>query len=164
MGGQITGSRLPSNSVSSWSEIETEAAELAALARRIFDAHIHKTIATLRRDGSPRISGIETNFRDGELYLGSMRPAVKALDLRRDPRFALHSASSEKMDPGDAKLSGTVEEIADPAQVREVNGTEPGESHLFRADIDELVVTRVQDKKLVIESWHPGRGVERRER
>jgi hypothetical protein len=81
--------------MASWSEVEAQAPELAARAKRIFEAHVHKTIATLRRDGPPRISGIELEFRDGELWIGSMLRAVKALDLRRDPRFALHSASGD---------------------------------------------------------------------
>src|SRR5918996_5519702 len=106
----------------SWAEVEKKAPELSALARRIFDSHVHKTIATLRRDGSPRISGTEATFRDGELWFGSMWRSVKALDLRRDPRFALHSASAEMpppsddpmAQPGDAKLAGLVEEITDP--------------------------------------------------
>ncbi len=54
------------------------------------DAGRHKTIATLRADGSPRISGIECEFADGELRFGSMARARKGVDLRRDPRFALH--------------------------------------------------------------------------
>jgi hypothetical protein len=149
--------------VARWSEIESEAPELAALARRIFDFHKHKTIATLRRDGSPRISGIEVDFAGGDLYIGSMLRAVKALDLLRDPRFALHSASAEMpapiddpaTQPGDAKIAGRMKEVESP-----------GRSHRFRAEIDELVVTRVDGEppELVIESWHEGRGVERRTR
>jgi Pyridoxamine 5'-phosphate oxidase len=140
----------------SWSEVEAEVPELAALARRLFDAHTHKTLATLRRDGSPRISGIETEFSDGELFVGSMLRGVKALDLQRDGRFALHSGSDEPPDwKGDAKVAGRMEEI-----------TSSGESHRFRADITELSVVRLNEARdrLVIESWHPGRGYRRRER
>jgi Pyridoxamine 5'-phosphate oxidase len=153
--------------MASWREVEAEVPELAALARRLFDAHTHKTIATLRSDGSPRISGIETNFTEGELWLGSMWRAVKALDLQRDPRFALHSGSGEPDSwDGDAKLAGRVEQITDPDRVKEINKGAPGESHLFRADITELSVVRVGEPRdhLVIESWHPGRGYERRKR
>ena len=100
--------------MASWSEVEREAPELTALARGFLDAHVHKTLATLRRDGSPRISGTEVIFAEGELWLGSMWQAVKARDLRRDPRFALHSGSD---DPpawaGDAKIAGRVEEVED---------------------------------------------------
>jgi hypothetical protein len=76
-----------------WSEVASAAPELAGTAQRLFDAHAHKTLATLRKDGSPRISGTEAKFAEGELWFGSMWQSRKALDLRRDPRFALHSAS-----------------------------------------------------------------------
>jgi hypothetical protein len=153
----------------SWSEVEAEALELAALARGFLDAHVHKTLATLRHDGSPRISATEVDFADGELWLGSMWRSLKALDLRRDPRFALHSGSEDPPDwRGDAKLAGRVEEIIDPERIAAINGegAPPGPSHLFRADITELVVVRIGDPPdhIVIESWHAGRGVERRER
>jgi hypothetical protein len=149
--------------------VETEAPELAARARGFLDAYVHKTLATLRRDGSPRISGTEVNFADGELWLGSMWRSLKALDLQRDPRFALHSGSADPPNwTGDAKLAGRVEEVTDPERKTTIIGSEapPGSSHLFRADITELVVVRVGEPAdyLVIETWHMGRGVTRRER
>jgi hypothetical protein len=142
--------------MASWSEAEAQAPELAARARAFFDAHKHKTLATLRRDGSPRISGIEAEFEYGELQFGSMSNAVKALDLRRDPRFALHSGSDEPTEwQGDAKVAGLAQEVASE-----------GESHQFRADVRELVVVYMGDPRdhIVIESWHEGRGVTRRKR
>jgi hypothetical protein len=151
--------------VASWSEVEGEAAELAARARKIFEARKHKTLATLRRDGSPRISGTEVEFADGEMWFGSMWKSVKALDLERDPRFALHSGSA---DPpawkADAKVAGRVEEVTDP-ELKAAH-VPSGPAHLFRADITELVVTGLGDPPdhLAIESWHEGRGVTRRER
>jgi len=155
--------------MSSWSEVETEATELAVLARGFFDAHAHKTIATLRRDGSPRVSATEVDFAEGELWLGSMWRSLKALDLQRDPRFALHSGSDDPPEwRGDAKVAGRVEEVTDPERIAAINGegAPPGPSHLFRADIVELVVVRLGDPPdhIVIESWHAGRGVSRRER
>jgi hypothetical protein len=149
--------------VARWAEVEQEAPELSAFAKELFDAFTHKTLATLRRDGSPRISGSECNFRDGDLYLGSMWNAVKARDLQRDPRFAFHSGSPDpdKGWRGDAKIAGRAEEITNPDRVREVNGSEVGTSHLFRLDITELVVVHLSDdrKRLVIDSWHEGRGL-----
>ena len=154
--------------MASWSEVEADAPELAALARRFFDLRKHMTLATLRRDGSPRISGTEAIFAEGELWLGSMWRARKALDLRRDPRFALHGGSVDPPEwEGDAKLAGRAEEIVDPKRVSAIiGGRGSGRSHLFRADIEELSVVRLGDPgdHLVIESWHAGRGVSRRER
>jgi hypothetical protein len=137
--------------VPSWSEFEAEAPELAARVRERLEAHGHKTIATVRRDGSPRISGTEAQFRDGELWIGSMWRALKARDLQRDPRFALHSGSDDPDDwTGDAKVAGIAEEVPD----------EPGKSHRFRLDLQEVSTVGLDEarKSLVIEVWTPGGG------
>jgi hypothetical protein len=136
----------------SWSEFEAEAPELAARVRQRLEAHGHKTIATLRRDGSPRISGTEAVFEDGELWIGSMPNALKARDLQRDPRFALHSASEDPdVWTGDAKLAGIAKEVP----------TSDGKSHRFDLDLLEVSTVGLDDarKHLVIEVWTPGAGV-----
>lgn len=153
--------------MASWREIESEVPELAALVRRFMDARVHKTIATLRRDGSPRISGTEATFGE-ELWWGSMSSALKAIDLQRDPRFALHSGTE---DPpawtGDAKISGRAVEVTDPTRQAQLMDQVPKDPfHLFIADIDEISVVSLPEKRdhLVIESWREGRGYSRRER
>jgi hypothetical protein len=158
--------------MATWDEVTAAAPELAGKVRALFDAHRHKTMATLRKDGSPRISGTETSFADGELWLGGMYESMKALDLRRDPRLALHSATVDPAaDPtawqGDAKLAGRAEEITDPerkAAVSKATGggdAPPGPYHLFRVDVTEVVLTRVGDPPdhLVIEFWREGEGL-----
>jgi Pyridoxamine 5'-phosphate oxidase len=148
--------------VASWAEFEAAAPELAARVRERLDAHTHKTLATLRKDGSPRISGSETNLTEGELWIGSMWQALKARDLQRDPRFALHSGSEEPAEwSGDAKLAGVVEEITDPERVKEINGEGVGPSHLFRLDLHEVSTVGLDEerKALVIEVWTPEGGV-----
>ena len=154
----------------SWREFEREAPELAARARRLLDEHEFKILATSRKDGSPRVSGIELIFADdGELYTGSMWKSVKALDLIRDGRFALHSCPPPADEwKADAKLAGTFTELDDDGVKQRVVGGEhpPGPFHLFRADLDEVVVVGLNDERtaMVIESWHPGDGVRRRTR
>jgi hypothetical protein len=154
--------------MASWSEVEAAAPELAARARATLDAHKHKVLATLRRDGSPRLSGIEATFADGELWLGMMPGSRKALDLRRDPRLALHSASVDPPtdDPaawtGDAKVAGRAVEVDDPALLERLGAGEGGGgAHLFRVDLTEVVHTRVGEPAdhLVIELWQEGRGL-----
>src|SRR5829696_7541921 len=145
-----------------WAEFEAAAPELAERVRARLDAHVHKTLATVRRDGSPRISGTESQIVDGELWIGSMWQARKALDLQRDPRFALHSGSEDPPGwSGDAKLAGVVEEITDPERVKEINGGEHSGSHLFRLDLHEVSTVGLDDERtqLVIEVWTPERGV-----
>src|SRR4030081_1594412 len=98
--------------VPAWKEIEQAEPEFAARVRTLFDAGRHKTIATLRADGSPRISGIECEFIDGDLRFGSMTGARKGADLQRDARFALHGPTSHPEEgkendwPGEAKIAG----------------------------------------------------------
>jgi hypothetical protein len=158
--------------VAAWQDVVDSEPAFAQAARELLDAGVHKTIATLRRDGSPRISGIEAFFVEGELWFGSMWRSRKALDLLRDPRFALHSASA---DPpawkGDAKLSGTAHEVADSARVDEVMAASGGQVpperfHLFRAELAEVVITRLGEPAdhLVIELWRKGRPLQRTQR
>lgn len=146
-----------------WTDFQAAAPGLAERVRRRLDAHTHKTLATVRRDGSPRISGTETVLVDGELWIGSMWQARKARDLRRDPRFALHSGSDDPPDwSGDAKLAGVAEEITDPERVRAINGAAAsGPSHLFRLDLREVSTVGLDDerKAIVIEVWTPEDGV-----
>ena len=138
--------------MASWTDFEAAAPELAARVRERLDAHVHKTLATLRSDGSPRISGTETQWRDGDLWIGSMWNAVKARDLQRDPRFALHSGSDDPDQwSGDAKLAGIAEET-----------TQPGDdSHTFRLDLREVSTVALDEerKNLVIEVWTPDEGL-----
>lgn len=148
----------------SWSQFETAAPELAAKVRARLDAHVHKTLATVRRDGAPRISGTETRIEDGELWIGSMWQALKARDLQRDPRYALHTGSDDPPDwKGDAKLAGVAEEITDDAMVRRLNGEAAanGPSHLFRLDLSEVshVALHESGRAIVVTSWTPERGV-----
>lgn len=147
-----------------WQEVEQAAPEFAQRVRALFDAHRHKTIATLRADGSPRISGIEALFEDGRLVFGSMPNARKGADLRRDPRFALHSATVDPIEgaeaqwPGEAKISGRAI-AAGPS-------TKGPAGDLFHADIAEVVHTHLNDDAtlLVVEWWTPTRGLRRIER
>jgi hypothetical protein len=98
--------------MTAWQDVEQAEPEFAKRVRARFDAHRHKTIATVRADGAPRISGIESTFEAGELWFGSMANARKGADLRRDPRFALHSATVDPIEgaearwPGEAKITG----------------------------------------------------------
>jgi Pyridoxamine 5'-phosphate oxidase len=153
--------------MASWKKVDDAAPEFARSVEAAFDAHLHKTIATLRRDGSPRISGVEATFRDGELWLGMMPGSIKARDLLHDPRLALHSATADtEMKKGDAKITGRAVEIRDRETFRRLaeesgDEAEQGEHHLFRVDVTEAVLTRIGEPAdhLVIESWHEGRGL-----
>lgn len=124
-------------------------------------ARKHLTMATLRRDGSPRISGTEVEFADGQLRMGSMPGAVKALDLRRDSRVAIHGPSE---DPPASNPSGWKGEAKVAGKAIEVKSGIDG--HRFFIDIDEAVITHLNEagNRLVVESWNPIRGYRKVER
>jgi len=147
--------------MAAWKDVEQAEPGFAARVRQLFEAGRHKTIATLRADGSPRISGIECEFADGELRFGSMPGARKGADLRRDPRFALHGPTVHPQEgkeaewPGEAKVAG-----------RAVQAGDEPDGDQFHADISEVVITRLNPEAtmLVIESWVPQRGLHVTER
>lgn len=147
--------------MSNWAALAASEPEFADRVRRVFDSQRHKVLATLRRDGSPRVSGIEVEFDGGELWMGMMTGSMKVQDLRRDPRFALHAVSEATPpdDPttwlGDAKIAGRAAEVIVPT-----DDEEP--AHRFKVDITEVVLVRVgrPADHLLIESWHEGRGLE----
>jgi hypothetical protein len=152
-----------------WKEFAQAEPAFAVRVRALFDAGRHKTIATLRADGAPRISGIECEFTDDDLRFGSMAGSRKGADLRRDPRFALHSPTfhpgegKEREWPGEAKITGRATS-AGPLTADGASDEPDGE--LFVADIYEVVITRLNDDatKLVVESWTLDGGLRRVER
>ena len=142
--------------MANWSEFEAAEPDMAARAAALFLRRKHHVMATLRRDGSPRLSGTEVSIADGEFGFGVMSGAVRVADLRRDPRVAIHC---QGIDPpehdhsaweGEAKLSGRA--LAAPTQ------SEAGE--FFVVDIDEVVLTSMGSPAdhLVIEHWTPTAG------
>lgn len=152
-----------------WHDVEQAEPDFAARVQRLLDAGRHKTIATLRADGSPRISGIECELVDGDLRFGSMLASRKLADLHRDPRFALHGPTFHPVEgkegewTGEAKIAGRAVP-AGPVTTDESSDEPDGE--LFTADITEVAITGLDDEatKLVVEWWTPTRGLQRIER
>ena len=160
--------------MAAWSDVTTAAPDLATAVRNRFDLHGLALIATLRRDGSPRISGIEPLFTEEELWLGMMDGSRKAADLLRDPRLALHAATADKeVTEGDAKVAGRAVEVKDETGLSRFRtefeatvGHAPpdGSMHVFRVDVNEMSMLRPAGDHLVIEVWREGDGLRRIER
>jgi hypothetical protein len=147
-----------------WSAFAAAAPDLARTVEERFGAFTHHVLSTLRKDGSPRTSGMEVRFLNGELWLGMMPDSLKALDLRRDPRLALQAnpGAGTGMGGGDVRISGRAYEVEDAetkaAYVQKVEPPEP--FHLFRTELTEVVRTYVEDDTyLVVEIWKPGEPV-----
>jgi len=146
--------------MASWQQFVEAVPEFAQRVEALFTTHKHHTMATVRKDGAPRISGTEVEIDSGELSLGMMPGTRRAADLRRDPRIAIHSHSLDppEGDPGawsgEAKLSGRAEEVTNHERA----------SDRFRMDIEQVVLTWLDHRVLAIETWTPEHGLVRSER
>ncbi|WP_329017260.1 pyridoxamine 5'-phosphate oxidase family protein [Streptomyces sp. NBC_00690] len=145
---------------SSWADFQHAEPDFAQTVQARFARHRHHVLATLRKDGSPRVTGLEVIFREGQLWLGMMPDSLKARDLVRDPRLALHAnpGTDDSMDGGDVKLSGRAVEITDPEELaRFAEAIEhPLPFHLFRVELADVVRTSVEGDEMVLRSWRPG--------
>lgn len=144
-----------------WRAVTEQEPRLAGVALDLFRANKHLMLATLRADGSPRICGIEMQMHSGDIYLGGIAGSLKFVDLRRDPRYALHSTNPADRWSGDAKIAGVAVEVFDGERARVLAGMEEGE--VFRLEVSELSLVRLGQPAdhLVIEVWHPGQPVRR---
>jgi Pyridoxamine 5'-phosphate oxidase len=145
----------------SWSDFEAEAPDLAAAVHARLTATLHSILGTLRADGAPRLTGIEVHFGEGELWLAMMPDSRKADDLRRDSRFALHSAPDVELVDGDAKVGGRAVLVTDDDTIarfvdRLPMDLPPSGMALFRAELGNASLARVEDDFMVIDTWHPG--------
>lgn len=131
-----------------WSDMEQAQPRLAVLGRQHLIGPGVVLVATVRRDGSPRISAVEPLVLDGSLWLGMMWQSTKARDLRRDSRILVNSViTSPDGNDGEVKIRGTVRAEDDPGVFVRYADTaaerlgwrpEPGHMHLFDLDIEQV--------------------------
>lgn len=145
----------------SWADFRTAEPDFADTVRRRFALYKHHVLATLRKDGSPRVTGLEVDFWLGEPFLGMMPNSRKALDLRRDPRFAVHAnpGPDAEMADGDVRISGRAVEVTDAGLLARFvsERTPPEPFHLFRVEPTEVVRVGLEGgDTMVIQSWRPG--------
>ncbi len=148
----------------SWAGFAAAEPAFADYAQDRFGRYRHHVLATLRQDGSPRVTPLEVNFISGELWLGMMPDSRKALDLRRDPRFSVQAnpGPGDGLTEGDVRVSGRAVEVTDPETVarfaQEVRPPEP--FHLYRAELTEVVHTASENGEMVLRTWRPGQPVQ----
>ena len=149
--------------MTSWATFAVEAPDLAEKVRDRFAHHKHLLLATLRADGSPRISGIEIWFWGDDAWFGMMPNSAKGADLDRDSRFELHSAPTDlDLQEPDARIRGRAVRIEDEATIAEFAATlphpdpPPGGMALYRIELSGAVLVGVEGEELVIETWRPG--------
>ena len=138
-----------------WSELERRQPALAELGRRRLLEPGVVLVATIRSDGTPRVSPVEPFVLDGGLWLSMLWASRKAADLQRDSRILLHSIiTSRDGGEGEFKIRGTARAEDDPdlhARYAAAVSTglgwtpEPGRFHLFAVTMSEVTFIRYDD-------------------
>jgi hypothetical protein len=154
--------------MTNWREFTEAAPRIAAIfARRHAATGKLCLLATLRSDGSPRISPIEPRVFEDELWLVGMPGTTKFRDLARDPRFCLHTATIDpQVTDGDAKLWGVVRDVQDKA-LHQRFATELFEEtgldlrgrdfdQFYAADLTSASSVEVGDGHMDVTIWKPG--------
>jgi hypothetical protein len=157
-----------------WSELERRQPALAGLGRRrLLDPGV-VLVATIRADGTPRVSPVEPFLLDGDLWLSMLWGSRKAADLLRDPRILVHSIiTGRDGGEGEFKIRGTARaEDSLDAQARYAGAVaaslgwapEPGRFHLFAVAIAQVTFIRYDDATgdQYVALWPPAREFVRR--
>jgi Pyridoxamine 5'-phosphate oxidase len=135
-----------------WTDLETRQPRLATVARERLLGPRVLLVATIRRDGTPRLSPVEPYVLDGELLLSMLWGSRKATDLERDPRVLVHSVvTGPEGGAGEVKVRGLARAVTDPdvqaryaAAVSRDLGWSPevGRFHLVAVDIAQVTYVR----------------------
>ena len=154
--------------MTTWAQFGQEVPGFAATVKAVLTGNVHLIMATIRADGSPRLSGTEIRFAADELFLGGMTGNWRFRDLRRDPRLAIHNSSQGGPQwRADAKLSGTAVEFTGRASKALIDGVPDGDFELFAGRLTEVTHVHLDGDppdRLVIETWRPGQPIQRHER
>lgn len=150
-----------------WETVQRGAPDLASYVERRFASHEHHVIATVRSDGSPRVSGTNVMFTQGTLWIGMMPGALRADDLRKHPTCALHSAPLNEKLPsgeGDVRMNARARELADSeveklflAHFPEATGVMPGA--FFELLVTDFSIVEVENDEIVLTRWSPATDV-----
>lgn len=153
-----------------WEEFSAACPELAELGEERLRRYEVVLLGTLRRNGFPRISPCEPDFTAGRLFLGMMPSSPKSLDLRRDPRCAVHSCVPDRTGAaGDFKLYGRARDVREPdlreayrAAIRERIDWAPDEPNydLWEIEVDHAGYVVFGEERYGL-AWDPARGLRR---
>lgn len=141
----------------SWAEFARADPELAARGAERLHGQV-AYLGTVRGDGSPRVHPVTPIVGDGRLFLFMEPTSPKGNDLRREPRYALHSAVADGSGGGgEFHLRGSARPV-DDAAVRQAAvaaaSYAPRERYvLFELEVDGAMLTVYADERPVRRRW-----------
>ncbi len=141
----------------SWKSLEDEQPELAAFGAERLNGKV-AYLATVRKDGSPRVHPMTPIIGQGHLFVFMEPTSPKGHDLRRDGRYAIHCSVSD--------TSGVSGEFIVTGQARFIDAPElralavrlasytPAERYiLFEFDIESAASTIYPNDQAVRQHW-----------
>jgi Pyridoxamine 5'-phosphate oxidase len=148
-----------------WRDLESAAPEIAHLGRQRLEQARVALLATLCKDGSPRISPVEPYLTQGHLIFGAMSWSLKTRDLLRDPRCVLHSAvTGPDSGEGELKLYGRAteadEEIRNGCREGWWLERPPDAATVFALRIEQatFISWDAEQGQMTVRQWSPLRG------
>jgi uncharacterized pyridoxamine 5'-phosphate oxidase family protein len=141
----------------SWRELESQAQAIAEFGK----ARLHNKVAylaTLRKDGSPRVHPFTPIIGDGHFFVFMEPTSPKGNDLRRDARFAVHcSVTDTSGESGEFIVTGRANFIDDPelrALAVKIAPYHPAERYvLFEFDTEGVVMTEYVEGRPLHKRW-----------
>jgi general stress protein 26 len=130
--------------MASWAQFAAAEPEMAALGEALLKQHQLAYLATVRRDGAPRVHPVSPQIIEGRLFIATPTTSPKAADQIRDGRYALHLLPGE--DDAEFRIRGRARQLSDPAEIERICAAGPhyfeATGYLFEYDIEEAATAR----------------------
>ncbi len=141
----------------SWKSLEDEQPELAAFGAERLNGKV-AYLATVRKDGSPRVHPMTPIIGQGHLFVFMEPTSPKGHDLRRDGRYAIHCSVSDTSGvSGEFIVTGQARFIDTPElralAVRLASYTPAERYILFEFDIESAASTIYPNDQAVRQHW-----------
>lgn len=144
----------------SWKELEDAAPELADFGVERFGTGV-AYLATLRKDGSPRVHPVTPIIGQGRLFIFMEPTSPKGHDLRRDGRYAIHSEVSDTQGKsGEFVVAGRAKYVDDSAtrsMARQLSSYAPQDRYiLFELSVRSALSTIYEAGRPERRRWEAG--------
>ena len=146
----------------SWKNLEETQPALATFGIERLNGHV-SYLATVRKDGSPRVHPVTPIVGQGHLFVFMEPTSPKGHDLRRDGRYALHCGVSDNSGAGGEFIATGRAYFIDNPELRALavglaSYTPADRYVLFEFDLENVTSTVYQDGQTVRQHWQSQAG------
>lgn len=128
--------------MATWAEFAAAAPEIAALGLKQFEKFHIAYLATVRKDGSPRVHPVSPIIADGRLFVATAPTSPKRIDQIRDGRYVIHALPGKN--DAEFLIRGRARRVTDDdtraAVTEAAEHTVRGLDWIFEYDIGEAMM------------------------